>query len=438
MAVKERAVMTRANAILDDLAPTALLRNELGIELTDSAARRFKAFKRLSARLAGRFDKLAANASTKEIIPAESIRDQAEKFVVAAEEGKIELLSGEALPEIARNQVLEFAQSLRELPENLTIGQYRSLMKNLRGLMDEVQDQGGQFVDARNLKEALEVGLQNIRTDLLPTNEARELRSALDTFNTTFHNGSQIFETATARRFQRADRNIFRAGPKRGGTLNPDEIADIALNSRSAGAIDDLELLVGKGTLKRAARGHISNALRLATESRELAGESVQAVNIARLVKELGLEGTKKEQTEGVNALLRRAGVDPTDFNALLNVAENIEEVGDPRTFVMRRVILGGAGALTGAAGAGAALGAGVGAGAASGAGLGTIAAATFLARRFSDIVTNPVSLKNMVTALDQAASTSARRQALVRAVLAVGREKSDASQGEKLKRGPS
>lgn len=422
LAGKQKQAGVKLFTLLDDLAPSATLRNELGVDLAQSAKRRTGAFNRLIGRLAGNLEGKILGASTQEIIPTESTKQVVSDLLEATARGEITLSSGKALTSPVDNQVTDFLVQLNELPENLTLPQYRRLMKDLRNLMDVVQDAGGQFADAGKLKQALEVDFNSLRTDLLPEGEARAIQGALDSFNATYSKGMTGFETATARKFNRIDKNIFRAGPRRPVSLPDDQIVDVALNLNSKQAINELEAVVGKGALKRAGRFHLENAIRMATDQKEIAGEVVDVIDPFRLERELGL-GTRREQAEGLASLLDRAGIDFDEFRSLLDTMKTFESPGDPSTFVKRRVILGGAQGLAGIAGAGAAIGAGAGSAASGGVGGITIVATTLLARRLTDIATNPIALNGMRTVLDTTLETSARRQGLVRALSALARD---------------
>ena len=422
LATKQKLAGAKLATLVDDLAPSASLRNELGVDLAQSAKLRTKAFNRLIGRLSTNLEAKILGASNQEIIPTDATKQLTADLLKAIEDGEIVLTSGKTLEGPVPNQVTDFLLQLQDLPDTITLPQYRSFMDKLRDLMDAVQDAGGQFSEAGKIKQALEVDFNNLRTDLLPEGEARAIQTALDGFNSTYAKGMTGFDTATARKFNRIDKNVFKAGPRRPMSLPDDQIGDIALNTNSKQAIDELEAVVGKGALKRAGRFHVENALRLSTEPRQLAGEAAEVIDPFRLERELGL-GTRREQTEGLAALLKRAGVDLDEFRSLLEVMKSLESPGDPSTFVKRRVILGGAQGLAGIAGAGAAIGAGAGAAAGTGLGGVTIVATSFLARRFTDIVTNPIALNGMRTALDTTLETTARRQGLVRALTAVARD---------------
>jgi hypothetical protein len=436
LAAKEAQVSARVNSLLDTLAPNATLRNELGLELTAAAQRRSGAFKRLTGRLANRFEQLAENASVKELIPTENAKELAGDLVTQLSEGSIKLTTGKQMAPAVEDRVAAFVVQLKDLPELITIKQYRGLVGQLRNLMDVVGKQGGDFATATRVKGALELDLNAIRADLLPDGEARTLVSALNTFNRTYSKGMAGFESATARRFGRVDKNIFGPGPFKAGSLSSDEIADVALNVRSRQAIDELEFVVGKGKLKEASRFHLESAFQRASEVRKIGSESVEALDVAAFRRELGLGTGKKDQSEGVSALLERAGVDVQDLRNLLDVAENLERAGDPALFVKRRVIFAGAQGLTGVLGAGASFAAGAGVVASGGVGLLTIAVGTVLARKATSIATSPVALKNMLTALDEAADTAARRMALARVLTALARQAGEDSEPKKGVRG--
>lgn len=416
-AVKQTQVVDRVNSILNTLAPNATLTSELGLQMGEAARGTSKEFKNVSGRLYDRFRDLAKNASRADIIPTEEVRQLATALADDADAGRIFLSSQKALPEAIEDATGEWLKLLTDLPETLTIQQHRGLTEQMQKIMAVMSNEGFDIARAAQMKKALEADLNNIRGDLLPEGEAAEIIDALREANRFYAQGITAFQTPTAKTFERFDRNIFKAGAERAGSLNQDELARVALNLKSPAAVDDLEKLVGRDLLQSAGRGHVESALNAAIETVEVGSETVKILNPAKFEAAIGLG---KANEEGLNQVLKKAGFDISDLRDLVSAAKQIEGVADPSTFVKRRVTLGGT----------AALGAMLGFGGATVGSTGMVGASALalLARKGSQIISSPVALKNMIEALDTARATTARQAALGRIMEFLVRPETDPS----------
>jgi len=404
LAGKEAAVVERVGRIIDDLSPSATL-HSAGVDLTESAVKRFGKFKKIAARLYSNFETLAKGAG--EVIPTESAREQAQSLAGALDDERILIDVGEELKEVApdlEKEVRQYLADFIELPESITIEQYRGLVRKTQNIMNRAKIAGLDFSEAAQMKGALEVDLNNIQAD-------DAIKNALDTANNFYSTTARRFETATGKRFGRFDRNVFGPGPFKAGALNADEIASIAVNLKSPQAIADLEAVVGKNSLREAGGAHFRNALEQSISPVRIGGADVDVLDPDKFIAVLGISG-KRSTKSGIDELLQRTGFDPQDLKDVLELAAKFEQTSEPGKFLKRRVILGGAGAATALAGFGGAL---AGAGGATGAGLGTAAVATFLARHMSKIVADPEKLKLLRTALDTANDQAAIRAAWAR-----------------------
>lgn len=413
LAAKEAAVVEKVGRVIDDLSPSATL-HSAGVDLTESAVKRFGKFKKVAARLYSNFNTLAKDAG--EIIPTEAVKEQAQSLSQAMDEERIFKDLGENTgkkgEEVARDLLIdtrEYLASFGDLPENITVQQYRGLVRKVQGLMDQARIAGLDFSEAAQMKGALEIDLNNIRTDLSPNGD--QIKNALDTANNFYATTARRFETATGKRFGRFNRNIFGPGPFKAGSLNADEIASMAVNLKSPQAIADLEAVVGKNALREAGGAHFRNALEQSISPVRIGGADVNVLDPDKFLSTLGISG-KSSASAGIDELLKRTGFDPQDLKDVLELASKFEQTSEPGKFLKRRVILGGAGAATALAGFGGAL---AGAGGATGAGLGTVAVGTFLARHMSKIVADPEKLKLLKTALDTAKDQAAIRAAWAR-----------------------
>ena len=430
---KQSVIRQRLDETLDLLAPNSLLRNAAGIDITLAASKRFDKFRSVAGKLYDRaFTAMSkavdANGKPLPIVPTTETKKAATDLATAISEGQIQLLTGDTLEPVVRDRVGEFAAQLQNLPDNLTGPEFKGLVRQFRNLLDEIEVQAGKnlsFREATLIKDALEADFRNLSVSQVGADLAEEIISAQRAADSFYSKALARFETVTGKKLGRVDLNIFGAGPFRAGTLNADEALDVALNLRSAQAVKELGDIIGPRGLRQAGRAVIERAVQLSTETVNIGGLPTERLNPRKLLNILGT-GAKRGTEEGLEALLKSANVDVAQFREVLKVAEQLQDVADPSTFVTRRVILGGAGAAAGALGAGAGLAAGAGIAGAGLGGLTTAAALTVLSRRLVDIATSPESLKLMQTALDEAATTATRRKALGAILVALGRQSAE------------
>lgn len=470
MLQKQREASLAADRILNDLAPNATTMSELGLDMEKAARGTTDNFKKISGILYDNFRDIAQSLTKTEIIPTNSSADAATKLLADLDSGRLLLKSGKEMvpPKQLETGFREYLEQYAELPETININQFRRLTSEFEGLLRSVQTEAVDVRSSTLMKQALEIDLNNIRTDLLPADEAKLLRSALDAANNFFSKGllafqargirpltsvqrSEIetlrqeipsgfrgmrsFETPSAQKFTRVDKRIFGPGAVTPGTLEPDEIARIAVNLRSSKAIDSLEELVGRKNIRKAARQHVENAINQSTEELEIGIEQVSAINPVQFLKRLGIKGGDKGQRQALAALLRRGGIKLSDLENLAEVIGKIEGIGDPATFLKRRLILGGAGAITGAGGFGVAAGLGAGA---SGGAVSALIPIVFLtagARKLSSIFSNRTALLNMITAMNEAKALAPRRAATARVLKFLAQQDASIKRQQELRR---
>ena len=463
--------------ILNDLAPNATIATDLGVDLAKAAERTSGEFGRMSATLFNRFRDLASKASVKEIIPTQKAIAAARELYGEIAEGEIRIVTGErAVPiglldasgkptvriekttkAIAADSPLpetikkfeQYISDLGKLPELITIQQYRKLTGDLDDIYAALKATGVDVRRAGILKRSMEEDLGNIRVDLLPEGEARELKQSLETANKWYakgiveftpapnvpkeFKGKQTFETPTAGKFARSDKKFFEAGGFKAGTINQDEIYHVAVNLRSPQAISDLRAIVGDDAMRAVARRHLETAADLSTVTTKVGSFDEAIIDPRMLEKNLGLTGRAAERNAGLESLLEIGGVKLDDAKRLIESMKAIVELGDPATLVKRRAILGGSSAvLTAAAGVGGAV-----AGGAAVAGASTIipvAAVTLLARHFSRVFSDPNALRLMYESLDTARSTAVRQAAFGRVYNLLTRKEKEENLGRNVR----
>jgi len=413
--VKQKQATKAIDNLLDVYAPNATM-GDLGVDMVKAAKGTRQEFRNTAKTLYGNVDTAIENASRQDIIPTNATSDLAKKMAESAEQGKIILQDGKELPRAASESVLGYVEKLQQLPELLSPVQYRQLTKDLSDLINKNLKDGFDVKQLTEIKKALELDFGNLRVDLLKPGEGEAIKDALDTANKFYSKGIIDFQTPTAKKFERVDKNIFRAGAETSGTLNADELYRVALNLKSPNAINDLRKLVGTGKMKEIAAFHVDNAKQLASTEVEMMGKPLTIIDPYKLEKELGI--TKK--SGGLAPLLKYADVNLSDVKALIETMKRIQDIKNPAEFVRRKAILQGTKGITqGMFGWGGAVVGSGGVGAAAGGvpgGMITLSSMLFMSRHMSKIFADPIKLKLMKTALDEAVSTTARQAALGRA----------------------
>ena len=417
--------------ILNELAPNATI-SDLGVNMVKAAKNTRQEFRNTATALYKNVTTVIENAARQDIVPTDTVRKLAIEMGESAKQGKIILKDGKELPEVAAKEVLEYIKGLAILPEVLTPTQYRRLTKDLSNLFSKNIKDGFDIKQLEEVKKALELDFGNLRVDLLPQGEGELIKDALDAANTFYSKGIVDFQTPTAQKFMRVDKNIFRAGAEVPKSLNADELAKVVTNLKSPQAMRDLYKLVGKGNMKQITSNHLENAVAAARTEVVMMGKPRVLLDPVKFEKALGL--TKKN--DGLKELFRISGANIDDIKGLVHVMKSIEDIANPAEFVRRRAVLGGAkGTVTALAGFGGAVG---GASLAGGAGAGgiTVGALTLLSRHISKIFASPVKLKLMKVALDEARSTVARQAALGRVVKVLTQEGGYDNLQETVKKG--
>ena len=217
-----RAIGDRFDDVLNTLAPNATAA-ELGVDLTKAAKTKFGKFRTVSGSLYERFFNLADNASVKEIIPTKEIRVAANKIAEDAASGSITLGTGKTLGTPVDEKITEFLGQIADLPERLTVRQARELQRTLGEVASEMAKDGRDLGRVVKVKKALEVDLNSPLVDQLAPEEGKRIVDSLATANSFYAENIKKFQTPTARRFERIDKNIFKSGPFKAGTTNEDE-----------------------------------------------------------------------------------------------------------------------------------------------------------------------------------------------------------------------
>ena len=432
------AIDRSLDKILNEVAPSASV-SEIGIDLTKFATKKFKAFRRLSGSLYDDFLKKAEDASVPDIFPTTNLNQAANNIIETQKTGLIptqqaveaaELATAKqksvreflAPPSITQAPIPEVTPPLRplagesdilvnfinkatQLPERLTALQIRSLQRSLQAIMSKAAADGFDVSRGIQLKKALELDFNNPQIDLLNPQEGQELIGSLTRANKFFAENIKRFETATAKKFGRIDKNIFKPKFTQAGARETDEAFSAVFNAKSPEALNNLRDVVGSKVFKRAARKHLDNSVSKAiTETVGEGGEAIRIFDPVRLEKQLGLntpDGRKMLETilQGTGVTLKQLD----DFNRVVQAVGSVE-IPDVSKFLQRRITLGGAAAITGLGGF-----------AAGGGGILTKLGLLALTRSTARLLSSPQALKDMQAIISPTVTTQVKRATILR-----------------------
>lgn len=421
--VKAAQVDVAVDNVLNALAPNATLADDLGIDMTKAARGANAEFKTTAARLYDDFRLKARALDNPNVVPTSvvdadnpGIREAALEFVQEVKRGEITLKAeegeaAEVLTGPAADTLNAFLTKLQKLPDAITVDQATGLEQSLEEFVKKAINDGFDVKRVVGVKKAIERAF----TEIAPTSDAvKEVVDARTAASNFYAKGITLFQRPTAGAFGRVDRNIFRAGPGRFGSLNEDQIAEVALRIKSPQGIDDLAELVGKENLGKAARLKIDDAFEqaLITDSDGL----IKGADFDKFLKLTGLGKKKIAGSGATDRLLELSGVNPKEVRELVGIAKGIVIPRDVSDFIARRAGLGGMQAALGGATATVLIADSL---------LKSVGVA-FLLRRAGTILSDPAQLKLMQKVLAPNVSDTVRRSNLGRLFEAVQEERTE------------
>ena len=230
-------------------------------------------------------------------------------------------------------------------------------------------------------------------------------------------NISALERSVAAGLFNRVDKNFWKAGFEKPGSIEGDTIATTILNSKqfqqSPAFVADLEKLVGRDNVLALTRQYLEKSMVAGTlETRNVVGAAgtegilarrrmlapasenliqVPLLDGAAAKKALGLDG--KETSAALAYMLRDTGTNPKALKELLDIAEKIHAapINDASSFLARRLVLSGPQMLTGGIAAG---GAAVGIAAGAAPGKVTMGGIVLTSRTLSNLISTPRGLR--------------------------------------------
>lgn len=347
------ALDDHAADLLNTLAPTTTA-PQAATGMYRAAASRYDKFDTVSSALYKRFYDLAdaLPPGQREIVPTAPIKEWLGELEARLAKQEITLESGERMAGLGTDEVGEWLKQLRGLPSRVSVEQARWLERELNASMGKARAQGWDISRLSGLKEALQSAKTSLDLGAVPPEQAQRIMGAWERANSFFHTARQPFESATAKRFGRVERNVFGHGAFVPGTKNADELFSDVFHSRSPEALDDLRKLVGTQPFRNATRAFLERELRAARLVQPEGSVVPELFSAQRFSKALGLSTPEGRAT--LETMLRGSGVPAGDFYRFLSVAQNATDITirNPSTYLMRRLTLGGltAGSIMGSA----------------------------------------------------------------------------------------
>ncbi len=390
-------VNRRTAILLDNFGPNATLQSQLGVNMIEATRGARQEFLRVAGDMYDRARQLSNSIGNPKIIPTTDIQSIAEELAASRRAGTLFTRDGTPINPPSEDKLGEFIDQLANVEELISLPQYRQLSDDLAETVSTLRAQGFDVQRVAQIRNRMEESLAAIDTRVPG---AMEIAEALTEANRFYSQGIVRFQTPTAQRFGRIDRNIFGPGREVPGSINPDEAADIVVNLRSADSVRDLRALVGGDVMSQAARGWLDNAFQAAIR------EGDEFISPDLLRRNLGLTGPNRIRREALEEFL---GADTlANVEKISGVLDNILQMPNVNRFIARRTILGGVRSLvTGTLLIG-------GGGLFGDAGVVSTLGIAYLARRAGDIMNNPRQMEALTRVITDDSASLAQRRALL------------------------
>lgn len=361
------------------------------------------------------------------VVPREALAKADEILAKLAAETPAPLV-GKATPGPALLKVREFIedaiQPLRAKVPGGTIFANQSL-KQMDGLISKIDQEigalePGQKRFALSLLNQLRQAAQRDVTVNIRGLNADEIGHALKELDTEFsHTMSQLFETATAKRFGSVEKRGLRAVEFDRTTRTPiDQLARIVVNLNSPQAIDELARIVTPETLTRIAAHTLDDAIQMAMKTDGFVGQ----LDIEVFAKRLGLDGTNEARKRTVEQLLKKSDSPITigDLDDIVAVGRAFAgfDIPNVSSFIARRGAIGGLQSIINGVVPGLAL---LGGSSAATAYSGSTVLGTILfvggSHLFARVISNPNSARALHKVFAKEATSIIRRKAMIEAL---------------------
>lgn len=332
---------------------------DIGEELVGAAKSEFKNFQNLSNQRYGAWRDLAEQ--TNATLPTDRVRAAAKKYVEEYDQARTmygQAAGGpEAISAFKEPGFIEHARKIAGINQpQITVKQYEGLMEDFGNALAQARKDGLQFKNVNDIRRAAKEDFANLSDP--------KLKAAHDALDKWYADGVQKFQTTTAKKFGRVDRNMFTVGYEQAGSIEADQLLPAAFNTKSPKAMRDLRALVGEKTMANAVASHIENAYEKSLQDAIIRGKTIQVVEPQKFRAAIGLTRPGTAEWKTLDEALQQAGssIRAQDLDTFIKAIEAAIKRGAPdvSSFVARHTALGGGlGAIETALPIGAALHAG-------------------------------------------------------------------------------
>lgn len=343
---------------IGDVQPVA----EMGEQLTGAAKKSFAEFKAARDSRYNSWRDMADNLDAQ--IPTANLQKSAADYVTAydAERAVYGKTQQATLDPSKEPPFIERARKIATIQPTLSPKQYEAVLRDFDTDLARSQNEGFQFKNVDQVRRAAKADFDNIQIPgatggLVPAPALAQTRRAIDEW---FHGALAKFETPTAKVFGRVDKKMFDVGFEEAGTRNADEMLTLAFSKKSPQAMKDLRALVGEKAFRNAVATKLHDVYDGAMQDMIIGGKMTKVPNIAKFRETLGLGKPKSPEYATLVEGLKQSGTGVTvkQLEDFADAAEAAIGRGSPEasTFLARRAVMGGAGAIETALPLGAAL----------------------------------------------------------------------------------
>lgn len=400
--------VTKAKDRILDILGARVSQADLGVDFASAAKKGYEAFREQSRQLYRQADELAESTGAR--FPMDDVK-QAAASLVDTMKGKQATAAGKPISKLggSRQKLFDLAEKIAKLDETQTPDQIKSL---LREIDEDILGEAPEAVRGKLLPDALKL--------IEPMQEAFLSDAAREAFPdvvAAYQNASDFyaksigtFNTATAKRFGRTDKRIFRPGFEDPGMLNEDQLYGVIASVKSPGEMRNLRKLLGKdGTdlFKSVARDKLETAFDAA-----MAAVPEKGFQEDVFYRALGYTSPTDLRSSATSVILDTAGVPIGKIRQLTQIANlTLKNIPNEAVFLKRRSALAGARGIAKAVGLGAL-------GATAGPGLLPTIFLTLLSRYALSIANKPFLLKSareLSQQFQKPKSIDLQRQLLIR-----------------------
>ena len=438
---KAKLLNKYADDTLNSFAPNITLTN-LGVDMVEASKSTYGNFRRISNFFYDDFYKTAGTIKAP-IVPTKNFQNDLKRYVNLVDEGVLQV-NKKNINSPQKDSIYNYAKSLLKIDPTININQYKSLIKDMQVFAKQSSKEGYDLKVITGFKGALEKDLSLLGNQkyldsfkkVLNPNQMKAIRDKLLFANKVYINGlensiitssmrkeaaksgvkltetvgKKTFQSPTAKKFERVDKNIFSAGFDKPGSINADQIGEMLLKNRAnltPQVLTDLESLVGKKAYKKFTRSFFEKSYQGSLVSSKEGSINGLVFDPSKFERALGLNTTQGREI--LEKMLQGSKLNIQKIDDFFAIAKNHVglNIPDVSSFVARRATLGGVRSLVGTGTMGlsvmtnpvASLG------------------AIYISRRGSSFLSNPKQLDDVMTVMDYKAPAAKMKTATLKLI---------------------